>query len=78
MSFRYIHATHEQSGDERELHPFFNISARHTQPRGYVASGDDNIDSNDYLTFELDRRLDKGSRQTFTRLTRAFLLYGRG
>jgi hypothetical protein len=40
---------------------FSNFLARHTQPRGYVASGDDNnnnnyIDSNDSLTFDLDSK----------------------
>lgn len=39
---------------------FSNFSARHTQPRGYVASGGDdnnnNIDSNDSLSVEWDSK----------------------
>jgi hypothetical protein len=59
---------------------FSNFSTRHTQPRGYVASGDDdnnnnnnidsnvdsNVNSNDSLTFELDRRLDKMAHAKFS------------
>jgi hypothetical protein len=54
--------------------PLFRHSARHTQPRGYVASGDDELTANDSLTFELGRRLNIGSRRILTRLIAAFLL----
>jgi len=40
--------------------PLFQHSARHTQPHGYVASGDDELTANDSLTFELGRRLNIG------------------
>jgi hypothetical protein len=54
--------------------PLFQHSARHTQPHGYVASGDDELTANDSLTFELGRRLNIGLRRILTRLMAAFLL----